>query len=187
MSLKERCKYCALVNTPDNVRVVQLRKNLTGKAYKNGTLCAPRPVTRKALYVYLHECAHFALNHGSGDRKPSYIREMEAEKWAQARMREARIPIPEPMLRGARAYVRRKMARVKNPVPEALAFVGGPLRVLWATTPTQPDGRRYHVKAYFATEAEARELKQKYNQKYGVELDWRVRDLRHPNEPYERH
>src|SRR5271165_5880942 len=88
---KCRCCEIALANTPPNVRVVQVRRSLTGKAYlKQGILAGPKPFTRKALYIFLHECAHFVL-HGSC-HKPSYVKEKE-EQWAHAKMREAGMPV----------------------------------------------------------------------------------------------
>ena len=100
---KCRCCEIALANTPPNVRVVQVRRSLTGKAYlKQGILAGPKPFTRKALYIFLHECAHFVL-HGSG-HKPSYVKEKEApEQWAHAKMREAGMPVPRAMTRRANA------------------------------------------------------------------------------------
>lgn len=107
---------CALKNTPENVRYVQIRKSLSGTAYCRpgtpdfGKMCAPRPVTRKSLYIYLHECAHFAL-HADGKRRKRYIEEMQCEKWAHARMRESGISVPRSMTQSAKAYVRRKMMK----------------------------------------------------------------------------
>jgi hypothetical protein len=103
-----------LENTPANVRVIEIRKNLTGYAWcratgeQFGKLSAPRPFTRKSLYIFLHECAHFAL-HADGKRRKRYLEELEAEQWAHARMRDAGIPVPRQMTRRAKAYVHRKM------------------------------------------------------------------------------
>jgi hypothetical protein len=106
---KARLADIALENTPANVCVIEIRKGLTGRAcYASGKLSAPRPFTRKALYIFLHECAHFAL-HADGKRRRRYMEEMEAEQWAHARMREAGIPVPRQMTRRAKAYVRRKL------------------------------------------------------------------------------
>jgi hypothetical protein len=98
---KRRCCEIALTNTPPNVRVVRVRKSLTGRAHlKAGILAGPKPFTRNALYI-------FAL-HGSG-RKPRHVEELEAEQWAHARMREAGMSVPRAMTRRAKAYVRRKI------------------------------------------------------------------------------
>ena len=95
---KRQCCEIALANIPPNVRVVRVRKSLTGRAHlKAGILAGPRPFTRKALYIFLHECAHFAL-HGSR-RKPRHVEELEAEQWAHARMREAGMLVPRVMTR----------------------------------------------------------------------------------------
>ena len=105
---KHRCCEIALANTPPNVRVVRVRKSLTGSAnLKSGILAGPKPFTRKALYIFLHECAHFVL-HGSG-HKPRHVKEREAEQWAHAKMREAGMSVPRAMTRRAKAYVRRKI------------------------------------------------------------------------------
>ena len=73
---------------------------------------APRPVTRKALYIFLHECAHAHLH---VDRKPkAHVREMEAEMWAHARMREHGIAVPRAMTARAKRYVARKIVQAKR-------------------------------------------------------------------------
>ena len=106
--LRKRCYVVALANTPPNVLCVKIRRNLTGRAFlKTGILAAPRPATRKALYIYLHECAHFALH--ADRRKPRHVEEMEAEQWAHDRMRQAGIPVPRSMTKRAKAYVRWKI------------------------------------------------------------------------------
>jgi hypothetical protein len=106
---KERLFACALANTPACVRLIRIREDLTGCAYPNpkssqhGTLEAPRPVTRRALQVFLHEAAHYALDHRSN--RPRYLEEYEAEVWSFARMREAGIPVPRKSLETARRDV----------------------------------------------------------------------------------
>jgi len=97
LTMREKCMKVALENTPDNVRCVRIRRDLSGLAETSGPdaglLCAPRPITRRALYVYLHECAHFVLHAGHDDGKhPGYVEEYEAEQWAHKVMREAGIP-----------------------------------------------------------------------------------------------
>lgn len=87
----------------------EFRKSLSGMC--NGTtkhICGPRPVTRKSLYIWLHECAHAHLHFGEeGKRQPRHVEDMQAEQWAHARMREHDIPVPRSMttrgpgLRGA--------------------------------------------------------------------------------------
>lgn len=131
-----KAKLCriALENTPENVRVVEIRKSLSGYAWcrpggeQFGKLSGPRPVTRKSLYIFLHECAHFVL-HADGRRRKRYMEEMEAEQWAHARMREAGIAVPRRMTKRAKAYVSRKMRQAfdrgaKSFDSEALKFTG---------------------------------------------------------------
>src|SRR5947208_542184 len=113
MTTREKCIACALANTPPNVRVIQIRKSLSGVAHIHprdpdfGLLCAPRPVTRKALQVFLHECAHFVLH--TGQRRKRHLEEFECEKWTHARMREAGIAVPRRMIKEAKLHVRRKV------------------------------------------------------------------------------
>lgn len=115
-AMKQRCIECALKNTPPNVRVIIIRKNLTGRAtYHRGEMSAPRPFTRKSLYIFLHECAHFVLHDVAfSSRKPRHVEEMEAEKWAHEKMREAGIPVPRAMTRRAKAYVARKIHQAER-------------------------------------------------------------------------
>jgi hypothetical protein len=117
LTMAERCGACALANTPPNVRRIRIRKDLSGFAcvdpkFSNyGTLCAPRPITRKALHIFLHECAHFALHTKikGRARKHRYIEEYEAERWASARMREAGIAVPRAITKRAKSHVRRQI------------------------------------------------------------------------------
>jgi hypothetical protein len=109
MASREQLFACALANTPACVRLIRIREDLSGCAYPNpkssnyGTLEAPRPVTRQALQVFLHECAHYTLDHRSN--RPLYLEEYEAEVWSFARMREAGIPVPRESLKAAKRSV----------------------------------------------------------------------------------
>jgi len=127
----------ALANTPVSVRVVRIRKTLSGRAYSAAEIAVPRPVTRRALHIFLHECAHIALGHvktaqfapmlphgGPGPapaaslprirRKPRHVEEYEAEQWAFDRMRESGIPIPRKSLRRAKSYVVYKIRQARR-------------------------------------------------------------------------
>ena len=120
--MRERCIKVALENTPSNVRCVRIRKDLGGLAETSGPdaglLCAPRPITRRALYVYLHECAHFVLHTGEKHGElPRYAEEYEAEQWAHKVMRAAGIPVPRAETRQAKeniAYLLRRVKRKKG-------------------------------------------------------------------------
>jgi hypothetical protein len=94
---------------------VTWRKNLSGRCYhEEKRLAAPRPVTRNALYIFLHECAHAHLHDDAGGRrKPSHVKEHEAEQWAHERMREHGIAVPRRMTARAKAYVARKIGRAR--------------------------------------------------------------------------
>jgi hypothetical protein len=116
MATKEQLFACALANTPETVRVIRFReitKRYEGCAHLDpkdpdyGMLEAPPPMTREALRLFLHECAHFALHHTKKSRGRRYMEEMEAELWAHARMRQAGIPVPRQALREARKLIRR--------------------------------------------------------------------------------
>jgi hypothetical protein len=88
---------------------VTYRKSLSGCCYHNSKrIAAPRPVTRKSLYIFLHECAHAHLHTGNG-RIPRHVKEMQAEKWAHEKMRENGVSVPRSMTRRAKKYVARKI------------------------------------------------------------------------------
>ena len=83
-------------------------------------MLVPKPVSRDALYVFLHECAHFHLKHFDADQtddrklKLAYTgntaqslaeQEYEAEQWASHIMQTNGIAVPRGMTRRARLYV----------------------------------------------------------------------------------
>jgi hypothetical protein len=89
---------------------VKYRKALSGRAYLTSKrIEAPRPVTRKSLYIFLHECAHAHLHVGS--RKKRHVEEMEAEQWAHEKMREHGIAVPRSMTVRAKGYVARMIVK----------------------------------------------------------------------------
>jgi hypothetical protein len=107
----ERFTAIALKYVPAGY-VVEYRKSLSGYCTKT-TITAPRPVTRKSLYIFLHECAHAQLGHF--DRKrPRHVEEMEAEKWAHRVMRENGVSVPRSMTRRAKSYVARKIRQARR-------------------------------------------------------------------------
>jgi hypothetical protein len=88
------------------------RKSLTGRCYcQRKHIDAPRPVTRKALYIWLHECAHAHLHAGCAAGKPVHVKEHEAEMWAHATMRAHGVPVPKTMTDRAKRYVASKIGR----------------------------------------------------------------------------
>jgi hypothetical protein len=90
----------------------EFRKSLTGMCYPTRKhLSGPRPVTRKSLYIWLHECAHAHLH--ADKRKKRHVEEMEAEQWAHEKMREHGIAVPRAMTVRAKAYVARKIEQAE--------------------------------------------------------------------------
>jgi len=138
--MRQACIDVALANTPASVRVIRIRRTLSGRAYNPEEIAVPRPVTRRALHVFLHECAHVALGHVRGNkaaqfgptlphvgpgsteaapgpkpaRKPRHVEEYEAERWAFDRMREAGIPVPRKSMRRAKSYVAYKIRQARR-------------------------------------------------------------------------
>ena len=123
----------AALNVPAGY-TVEYRNSLTGTHYGGRKLIqAPRPITRKALYVFLHECAHAVLGHGDNGKVPRHVEEMQAEQWAHAKMREHGVAVPRSMTRRAKRYVAYKIRQAerrgaKRIDPDARAFA--------RTTPT---------------------------------------------------
>lgn len=89
--------------TPSDV-TVEYRNRLSGCAWAwSRHIAAPRPVTRRALHVYLHEIAHVVLEHKH--ERPEYIQEYEAELWAFEVMQSEGIEIPPRCISRAKANV----------------------------------------------------------------------------------
>lgn len=107
---------------------VEYRKSLTGVHYGSKKLIqAPRPRTRKSLYIFLHECAHAQLGHSHNGRMPRHVEEMQAEKWAHEKMRGHGIAVPRAMTKRAKQYVARKIRQAvkrgaKHINPQARKF-----------------------------------------------------------------
>jgi hypothetical protein len=126
----ERFEAIAKFYVPEGY-TVEYRKSLSGTHWGQRKLIqAPRPVTRKALYIFLHECAHAHLGHAHNGKAPRHVEEMEAEKWAHAKMREHGISVPRSMTRRAKQYVARKIRQAerrgaKRIDPSARAFAKG--------------------------------------------------------------
>ncbi len=115
---------------------VEYRKSLSGMHYgKRKLIQAPRPITRKSLYIFLHECAHAHLGHSHNGKVPRHVEEMEAEQWAHAKMREHGIAVPRSMTDRARRYVARKIEQAhrvgaKKIDARARKFAGSELTVM---------------------------------------------------------
>jgi hypothetical protein len=109
---------------------VEYCKALTGRYFSALMLIqAPRPVTPKSLYIFLHECAHANLGHSSKSSTPRHVQEYEAEMWAHAKMVKHGIPVPPEYTERARRYVAFKIMQAerrgaKRIDPQARAFAG---------------------------------------------------------------
>lgn len=110
---RERFAAVAIEETPAAIRYIVTRLRLGGRAFGDH-IEAPRPLTRKALYIYLHEIAHVIRGHcDTKCRKPRHLREYEAEKWAHDKMHAHGIAVPRKMTSRAGSYVRRKIRRAQ--------------------------------------------------------------------------
>jgi hypothetical protein len=105
----ERFMAIAMMYVPEGW-TIEYRKSLSGRCLiKKKIIQAPRPVTRRALYVFLHECGHAHL-HLDG-RKKRHVEEMEAEKFAHEKMREHGIAVPRKETKEAKRYVARQIRK----------------------------------------------------------------------------
>ncbi len=111
-AMRARCEAIAVKHTPEGATLT-FHRSLSGRAWvEKREMTVPRPVTRKSLYIYLHECAHIMLDH-RGQRR-SFQQEAEAERWAQRAMREEGLAVPRAMLKRAKEYVARKKRHGDN-------------------------------------------------------------------------
>ena len=84
----QECLRIAISHTPDCV-MEYYPKPGAGRGFGMAdpvrmAIHAPRPIARGGLLVYLHECAHFALEHF--ERPEEISDEAEADAWASSRM-----------------------------------------------------------------------------------------------------
>jgi hypothetical protein len=125
---------------------VDYRKSPSGRHYGKPTLIqAPRPVTAKSLYIFLHECAHAYLHDGTS-RTPRHVEEMEAELWAHAKMEKHDIPVPPEITVRARKYVARKIMQAE-PRPGLRVAIRKGFRKKWAAS-GQEGGRTGNAKRW---------------------------------------
>jgi hypothetical protein len=111
---------------------------LYGRAWsRQKRIRAPKPTTRRRLFIWAHECAHVALEHQDSG-KPVHRQEYEAEKWAIEAFRRHGVPIPRRSLTKAKHYVAETIRR---------AVVGGANHIdseanRWATTSVRRPSRK---------------------------------------------
>ncbi len=105
--VREICAEVAdRLSTEAGVTCVQWHdKGLWGRAWiEDRKVLAPRPTTRKRLFVFAHECAHIALDH-QRRRTPVHRMEYEAEQWAIAAFDRHGVEIPPGSIDKAKQYV----------------------------------------------------------------------------------
>jgi hypothetical protein len=92
--MQQRCADCVAKNMPAEIDF-HICPSLTGQIFASGFMRGPDPTSPTARLVVLHECAHWVLEHLKHQaQKPNYLKEFEAERWAQRRLRRCRISIP---------------------------------------------------------------------------------------------
>jgi hypothetical protein len=104
--MKRKCIEVALANTPKNLFSIQLQAGLRNSgdvtrpanAPTEVTICSPKPVTRRALYVYLCQCYKvYGLKLYQPYRnmsKSDWALESRAGRWAKKVMRNAGLAVP---------------------------------------------------------------------------------------------
>jgi hypothetical protein len=108
----ERFEGIAKSETPDDI-TIEYRKSLSGCAWVPiRKMSVPKPRTRRALHIYLHEVAHIVLDHRR--QKPRHVEELEAEQWATATMRKHGVPVPRKTLKDSKAHVARAIRKAKR-------------------------------------------------------------------------
>lgn len=112
--MAERCLAVAKAIAEEaGVESFEYLRGLRGRAYpKAKRIQAPEPTTRRRLYIWAHECAHVALEHGKGEA--THRKEYEAEQWAHAALRRHGIPVPRRATNRAREYVAMKIRRAER-------------------------------------------------------------------------
>ncbi len=177
--ISERCLEVARKHQPKDY-TIHYRSSLTGRCCRDGKwLSAPRPVTRRALHVFLHEC-HHAMNAYS--KFPSYYAEYQCEMFATRTMESAGLEVHEKSLADARAYVKRCLEQsvrsgllAEDVSPEIAAWCGYSQTRMMTNNLPVPDEIKERLKKCLAlatsdneNEAElamakAREIMQRYN------------------------
>lgn len=123
----DKFKAIADKYAPQGIKIRYKRGTAIMPAHANlyeGEMLVPRPKTREALYIFLHECGHFHLKHFNAcDTEVAKLRiaytgngqltraheEFEAEQWAMNTMRMEGLKVPQSMIKEARKYVRQCM------------------------------------------------------------------------------
>ena len=110
MDMARRCAEAAenMITEAGVEKVTWSDKSLRGwGSAKYRSIYAPRPNTRRRLYVVAHECGHVALGHNG--TKPRHRQEYEAERYAQAAMKRHGVAVPRKSVEQGKKYVARKI------------------------------------------------------------------------------
>ena len=113
--ISEQCYALAMKHLPNGF-TYQFRKHLSGRCWRGKKhISAPKPLTRRALHVWLHECHHCTHVYS---KFPSYYAEYQCEMFATRTMEAAGIKVHEKSIESAKSYVRK---RVEQNVRSGLA------------------------------------------------------------------
>lgn len=105
MKLSERCMEVAMRHLPKGY-TYEFRKGLSGYCCrKRKHIVAPKPVTRKALFVWLHECNH----QHAYSQLPSYEVEYLCETFAIETMEKEGIKVHPDSVADAKRYVNKRL------------------------------------------------------------------------------
>jgi len=103
--LSENCMDVAMKYLPSGW-TYQYRKSLTGRCWRQrGHISAPKPVTRRALAIWLHECNH----RHAYSKFPSYYAEYQCEMFAINTMKKEGIEVHEKTITDAKRYVKKRL------------------------------------------------------------------------------
>jgi hypothetical protein len=113
-AMAARCERVAMALAEEaGVKAWEYRRSLTGLAWvRERRIIAPKPTTRRRLYVWAHECAHVALNHDH--KKPRHREEYEAERWAAQALRRHGISVPRKQVARGKEYVTHKIKQAER-------------------------------------------------------------------------
>lgn len=105
--LSEKCLGVALKYLPKGY-TYSYRKALTGRCCRGRRwISAPKPVTRRALAVWLHECHH----DNAYSEFPRYYAEYQCEMFAIRTMEKEGIEVHPKTIESARAYVKKRLEK----------------------------------------------------------------------------
>jgi hypothetical protein len=108
----ERFTAIAMQYVPEGYTIEYCKSLSGGHCGARKLIVAPRLVTRRSLYVFLHECGHAHLHRDGGKwGKSRHVIEMEAERWAHEKMREHGVAVPRAESTEAKRNVARQIRR----------------------------------------------------------------------------